>query len=278
MSDTTTITPTPTRKPRRSLKFRIGVAAAGAVGSIALISAIASAGQHPAAPAAKAVPTHSAPAPARHTAPAKPAHHAAAPAPVASIPAAPAVSAYAQRILGAGITAPASWIDSTGHTLVADWQAGDTQAWTDQNVLTAGGVLPAHLAVFDQITESYFGVQPPAAPAAPAAQAPDSSTASQQQALTQAQGYLSDGQGFSRQGLIDQLDSQYGGQFSVADATWAVDNSGANWYQQAAIAAKGYASDGQGFSRQGLIDQLTSAYGGQFTYDQAVYGVNQAGL
>ena len=64
----------------------------------------------------------------------------------------------------------------------------------------------------------------------------------------------------------------------MADATWAVNNSGADWNAQAVIAAKGYLSDGQGFSRQGLIDQLTSPYGGQFTYAQAVYGVDQAGL
>ena len=115
------------------------------------------------------------------------------------------------------------------------------------------------------------------APATPASQAP-TITASQQQALTSAQGYLSDGQGFSRAGLIAQLDSPDGGQFSVADATWAVDNSGANWNSQAVIAAKGYLSDGQGFSRQGLIDQLDSPDGGQFTYAQAVYGVDQAGL
>jgi Host cell surface-exposed lipoprotein len=118
----------------------------------------------------------------------------------------------------------------------------------------------------------------PAAPATTAPAAPTGPTASQQQALDAAQGYLSDGQGFSRAGLIQQLTSQYGNGFSQADATWAVDNSGANWNDQAAIAAKGYASDGQGFSRQGLIDQLTSPYGGQFTYAQAVYGVDQAGL
>src|SRR5689334_16479373 len=35
-------------------------------------------------------------------------------------------------------------------------------------------------------------------------------------------------QGFSYQGLIDQLDSQYGGGFSVDDATWAADNCGAD--------------------------------------------------
>jgi hypothetical protein len=37
-------------------------------------------------------------------------------------------------------------------------------------------------------------------------------------------------------------------------------------------------TDGQGFSRQGLIDQMDSPYGGQFTYSQAVYAVNQVGL
>jgi len=120
--------------------------------------------------------------------------------------------------------------------------------------------------------------QAPAAPATQAPAAPAGPTTSQQQALTSAQGYLSDGQGFSRAGLISQLDSQYGGQFSVADATWAVDHSGADWNAQAVIAAKGYMSDGQGFSRQGLIDQLDSPYGGQFTYAQATYAANQVGL
>ncbi len=107
------------------------------------------------------------------------------------------------------------------------------------------------------------------APATPASQAP-TITASQQQALTSAQGYLSDGQGFSRAGLIAQLDSPDGGQFSVADATWAVDNSGADWNAQAVIAAKNYLNDGQGFSRSALIAQLDSPDGGQFTYAQAV--------
>ena len=121
---------------------------------------------------------------------------------------------------------------------------------------------------------------PPAPPSSPSPPAPASSPlpASQQQALTAAQNYLSGGQGFSRAGLIAQLDSPYGGKFSVADATWAADNSGADWNAQAVISAKNYASDGQGFSHQGLIDQLTSPYGGQFTSAQAAYGVSQAGL
>ena len=100
---------------------------------------------------------------------------------------------------------------------------------------------------------------------------------SQQQALDSAQSYLADGQGFSRAGLIDQLSSSAGDQFSVADATWAVDHSGADWYAQAVMSAKGYMKMG-GFSRASLIDQLTSSAGEQFTLAQATYAVNQVGL
>ena len=85
------------------------------------------------------------------------------------------------------------------------------------------------------------------------------------------------GSGFSRQGLIHQLSSQYGNGFSVADATWAVDHSGADWNAQAVMAAKSYMQMG-GFSRSSLINQLTSPYGNQFTYAQAAYAANQVGL
>jgi hypothetical protein len=69
----------------------------------------------------------------------------------------------------------------------------------------------------------------PAASATSAPAAPAGPTVSQQQALDSAQSYLALGSGFSRQGLIHQLDSPYGGKFSVADATWAADHSGADW-------------------------------------------------
>ena len=109
------------------------------------------------------------------------------------------------------------------------------------------------------------------APAAPAG------TVSQQQALESAKSYLDMGTGFSEKGLIDQLSSQYGEKFSVADATWAVAHSGADWNAQAVMSAKGYMKMG-GFSRAGLIDQLTSPSGEQFTLAQATYAVNQVGL
>ncbi len=64
----------------------------------------------------------------------------------------------------------------------------------------------------------------------------------------------------------------------MADATWGVDHSDANWDDQAVDCAKGYMADGQGFSRQGLIDQMTSAYGNKFTQAQAEYAANAVGL
>lgn len=116
------------------------------------------------------------------------------------------------------------------------------------------------------------------APAPAPAETRPAGTVSELQALAAAQGYLSDGQGFSRQGLLDQLDSSAGNGFSVADATWAVDHSDANWDAQAVECAKGYMNDGQGFSRQGLIQQMTSAYGNKFTQAQAEYAANALGL
>jgi hypothetical protein len=116
------------------------------------------------------------------------------------------------------------------------------------------------------------------APAAAPANTKPAGTVSELEALTAAENYLSDGQGFSRQGLIDQLDSSFGNSFSVADATWGVDHSDANWDAQAVDCAKGYMSDGQGFSRQGLIQQMTSAYGNKFTEAQAEYAATAVGL
>lgn len=102
-------------------------------------------------------------------------------------------------------------------------------------------------------------------------------TASQEQALGAAEDYL-DFQGFSRQGLIDQLHSDYGDGFSKADATWAVDHmTGVDWNKQAVRAAKNYLEI-QHFSRKGLIDQLSSAYGDHFTRAQATYAADHVGL
>jgi len=96
----------------------------------------------------------------------------------------------------------------------------------------------------------------------------------QRQALIAAKSYLSMG-GFSRAGLIHQLQSPYGEHFSRADAVWGVDRAHANWNAEAVEAAKSYLSMG-GFSRANLIHQLESPYGERFTHAQAVYGVSVA--
>ncbi len=100
-------------------------------------------------------------------------------------------------------------------------------------------------------------------------------TDQQQQAVGQAQDYLSS-MGFSRKGLIAQLDSPYGGQFSVADATIAVNSLGEDWNAEAVQSAKDYLAT-EHFSCNGLVAQLDSQYGGQFTVAQAKYGAKQAG-
>jgi hypothetical protein len=186
--------------------------------------------------------------------------------------------AYAQSMLnvGQGLNSP------TAEVVGSNWTVNTVPAFAAQAVKVLGGQLMSEPAPVPSAPASQAPAAPattaPAAPATSAPAAPAGPTASQQQALDAAQNYLSDGQGFSRAGLIQQLTSQYGNGFSQADATWAVDNSGADWDAQAVISAKNYMSDGQGFSRDSLIAQLDSPYGSQFTYAQAVYAAGQVGL
>jgi len=99
-------------------------------------------------------------------------------------------------------------------------------------------------------------------------------TASQQQAVDAAQDYLSEGQGFSEQGLLDQLTSSDGNGFSKSDAEFAISDLHPNWDQQAVDSAQSYLNEGQGFSEQGLLQQLTSSAGAGFTDAQAEYAIN----
>jgi hypothetical protein len=101
-------------------------------------------------------------------------------------------------------------------------------------------------------------------------------TLAMENALSAAEDYL-DYTAFSRQGLIDQLSSEYGSGFELEDATWAVGQLSVDWKEQAVIAAQDYL-DYTSFSRQGLIDQLSSPYGSQFTVEEATFAVNQIGL
>lgn len=100
-------------------------------------------------------------------------------------------------------------------------------------------------------------------------------TTSQRQALSKAKSYLNLS-GFSYQGLIDQLSSQYGEGFSVEDATFAADHCEADWNAEALEKAKSYLSM-SGFSYQGIIDQLSSNAGDKFTVEQATYAADNCG-
>ena len=124
----------------------------------------------------------------------------------------------------------------------------------------------------------------PVAPAPPVTQAPapapstpstPAMTEQQQQAVQSAQGYLTDGEGFSREGLLKQLESSYGEGFAASDATFAVNYLNPDWDAQAVESAQGYVNDGEGFSKSGLTQQLTSSYGEGFTQAQATYAVNK---
>lgn len=94
-------------------------------------------------------------------------------------------------------------------------------------------------------------------------------TTGQSNALASARLYI-ETMPFSYTGLIEQL--EYEG-YSLEDATYAADNCGADWNEQAMKSAKNYL-DIMPFSKDQLIEQLE--YEG-YTHEQAVYGVEQNG-
>ena len=96
-----------------------------------------------------------------------------------------------------------------------------------------------------------------------------SETVSQQNAVRSAKNYLNF-TAFSRSGLIRQLEFEG---YSKEDATYGVDNSGANWMEQALKSAKNYL-DFMSFSESGLIRQLEFE---GFTAEEARYGVANSG-
>ena len=100
-------------------------------------------------------------------------------------------------------------------------------------------------------------------------------TSAQGNAVRSAKQYL-DMTGFSREGLIDQLSSDAGDGYSVADATVAVDSLIVNWEENAAKTATQYLNM-SGFSCNGLIEQLSSSAGDKYTVKEATFGARQAG-
>ena len=96
----------------------------------------------------------------------------------------------------------------------------------------------------------------------------DGTTMGERMALSSAKNYLRT-MGFSKKGLINQLEFEG---YSTEEATYAVNNCGANWKEQAVRVAKNYLNT-MSFSKQGLIDQLEFE---GFTSEEASYGAEQA--
>lgn len=122
--------------------------------------------------------------------------------------------------------------------------------------------------------------EPTKAPAPEAEPAEPKMTRSQENAVSSAKNYL-EFKGFSRLGLIRQLSSSYGDDFKKSDAVFAVDylekTNDVDWNEQAVKSARSYL-DFKSFSCNGLVDQLSSSYGDNFTEKQAKYAAKKVGL
>lgn len=91
-------------------------------------------------------------------------------------------------------------------------------------------------------------------------------------ALTKADTYANQ-MYMSKQGLYDQLTSEYGERFTPEAAQYAIDNVKADWNNNALEKAKTYQND-MAMSPNAIYDQLISEYGEQFTPEEAQYAVN----
>ncbi len=76
----------------------------------------------------------------------------------------------------------------------------------------------------------------------------------------------------SKQGLYDQLVSEYGGKFSAAAAQYGVDNVKTDYNANALAKAKTY-QDTMHLSPAAIHDQLTSSAGEKFTAAEADYAI-----
>lgn len=102
--------------------------------------------------------------------------------------------------------------------------------------------------------------------------AADSSVSAEyRNALAKAQQY-SDMMHMSKQGIYDQLTSEYGEKFPADAAQYAIDNVEADWNANALEKAKLYQDQGS-MSKSAIHDQLTSQYGEQFTESEADYAI-----
>ncbi len=97
-------------------------------------------------------------------------------------------------------------------------------------------------------------------------------TTQQTNALKKAESY-SKNMHMSKQGIYDQLTSEYGEGFPADAAQYAIDNIEADWNANALAKAKTYQTN-MHMSKSAIYNQLISAYGEKFTEDEAQYAVD----
>ena len=99
----------------------------------------------------------------------------------------------------------------------------------------------------------------------------DNVPAEYKSALSQATSYANT-MHMSKQGVYDQLVSEFGGKFSAAAAQYGVDNVKADWNANALAKAKDYQKT-MSLSPAAIHDQLTSSAGEKFTTAEADYAI-----
>lgn len=91
-------------------------------------------------------------------------------------------------------------------------------------------------------------------------------------ALISGQNYI-DLMSFSKDGLYEQLTSEYGDGFPKDAAEYAVDNVKVDWNKEALESAETYYYD-MHMSKNDVYEQLISEYGEGFTKEQAQYAID----
>jgi|LSQX01.3.fsa_nt_gb type IV secretory pathway VirB10-like protein len=76
----------------------------------------------------------------------------------------------------------------------------------------------------------------------------------------------------SKQGIYDQLVSEYGENFSPEAAQYAIDHLEANYFENAVKKANSY-QETLNMSPNAIYDQLISEYGEKFTEEEAAYAI-----
>ena len=77
----------------------------------------------------------------------------------------------------------------------------------------------------------------------------------------------------SKQGIYDQLTSEYGDQFDVEAAQYAIDNLNEDYNENALKCGENYKKT-MHMSKARIYDQLTSENGEKFTAEEAQYAID----